>query len=662
LPVRVDFASSANVNILPLTHLNAAANFDLNPCISFWRGSFDPQFAAWYGDNWLSANVTIGLWSKFCGLIRAVLHERIAYLAAYFITMPGLLFYTNPDADRLEKALASLPVMEEYTLQRIVQNDLLFLGFYAYASYPVMVIEAAGALILLEGKVYNQTEKQLKTRLETMAASQNGSDSSLEQWVRSLDGEFVGVICYPETGKVLVFNDALGRLPLYAGELSGKIVISRDVSFIKALMHNSHPDKAAVALTLLLGYAPGGKTLWEAIRRLEPATVFRIDPGKHNPYQKSSFAIDFSHSEIRLADQQDHIFHLLEKGLSDRLNAGSNVGLSLSGGLDSRLLAGMLARMDREIPTLTYADAEATAVADLAAVDQIVSQLQIEKNHERLQLSLPDEMQFDKLNGLKQGLNYLGMAFILPFLDRFRQRDLWQLTGDGGDKLLADLRPLRKLHTHHQLIEYLLRNHTIMPLSLVAEMSGFSKEDLRDLLLQMLQSYEVTNENERYMSFLIRERAMTWLFEGEDRNRCYAWSTTPYYSPDLFKACLHYPMEGKRNGNLFLAFFERLPGKLQHISNPNWQCSPADQQAVNRVFRRQMLRAAMPVPLLKLLAKNRDTMTLSCFPYAAQLQQLMSEDHLLSDTIHFRNLRSGEPLTTEAWWHLFTLLKAFSDR
>lgn len=575
--------------------------------------------------------------------------------------MPGLLFYTNPDAEKLEKALASLPVMEGYTLQRIVHNDLLFLGFYAYASYPVMVFEAAGALVLLEGKVYNQTESQLKTSLETMATTHDGSDISPEQWLRALDGEFVGVICYPETGKVLLFNDALGRLPLYTGDLSGKMVISRDISFIKALMHGNRPDKEAVALTMLLGYAPGGKTLWEDIQRVEPAMVFSIDAREHNVYRKSSFAIDFSHSGIRLADQQDQIFHLLEEGLSDRLNAGNNVALSLSGGLDSRLLAGMLAGMGRSIPTLTYADAEASAAADLAAVGQIVSQLQLEKDHALFQLSLPGDTQFDQLNGLKQGLNYLGMAFILPFLDRFRQRGLWQLTGDGGDKLLADLRPLRKLRTNHQLIEYLLRNHAVMPLSLVAEMSGFSREDLRDLLLQTLQAYDVANENERYMSFLIRERAMIWLFEGEDRNRCYAWSTTPYYSPAMFEACLQYPMEAKRNGSLFLAFFERLPGKLQHISNPNWKCSPADQQAVNRVFRRQKLRASMPFPLLKLLAKNKDSMTLSHFPYAAQLQQLMSDNHILSDTIQFRKLRSGEQLSTDAWWQLFTLLKAFSD-
>jgi hypothetical protein len=63
---------------------------------------------------------------------------------------------------------------------------------------------------------------------------------------------------------------------------------------------------------------------------------------------------------------------------------------------------------------------------------------------------------------MKDGLNFVGMAYILAYLDSIVAN--WgsgsvYLTGDGGDKLLPNLRPIKKHKNPDSLVLGVINNH-----------------------------------------------------------------------------------------------------------------------------------------------------------------------------------------------------------
>jgi len=111
------------------------------------------------------------------------------------------------------------------------------------------------------------------------------------------------------------------------------------------------------------------------------------------------------------------------------------------------------------------------------------------------------------------------------------------LTGDGGDKVLPNLRPTAVADADGA-VRQLLRCHRIVPLEQVSALTGVGEVDIVLELRDRLAAYPEECWADRHVHFEICERAFKWLFEGEDRNRGFFWSTTPFYAPPFFRAAM----------------------------------------------------------------------------------------------------------------------------
>src|SRR5262249_10305804 len=150
---------------------------------------------------------------------------------------------------------------------------------------------------------------------------------------------------------------------------------------------------------------------------------------------------------------------------------------------------------------------------------------------ELFRLPPPTGAEVGRLLDLKAGANYLGMSYVLPFLDAVRARRgsyLVFFTGDQGDKILGDVTPVTSLRADDALVEYILRKESVLPPEPVAHMTGMTTRALADRIRRRIESYPERTPAQRYVHFLFAERAVRWLFEGEDRNRCYFWHATPF--------------------------------------------------------------------------------------------------------------------------------------
>jgi asparagine synthase (glutamine-hydrolysing) len=572
--------------------------------------------------------------------------------------MPGFLLALHARQPDLDTAIGLLQFDARYSCRILIDNKYLFLAMNGYQDYPVQVFEIGDILVLFEGKIYNKSNDSIREFFTSLISDDGFRQELIEPWLVTADGEFVVVIVNRQTNTVLLFNDLFGRLPVYYSKQTGKIVISREISFVKATVSAIENDRFAVASTLLFGYVPGHKTIWKGILRMPYNTSFIIDAEENTFLLDEGERLNIQHNNIAFSKQDaDNLFDLLVEATKNRIHHLSNPAVSLSGGLDSRLIAGILTTWKLDVPYLTYKESGEGTDADLAAIERIKEKIEISDRHKIIELESSADQGQEILLKIKQGMNYLGMAFLIPFLHYFRDNNLQQITGDGGDKMLADLRPAIPLRNECDFINYLVAKNAMVPLENVLQMTALSKQEFQAELIQIVNAYRAINYDEKYAQFLIHERAMVWLFEGEDRNRYFSWTTTPYYCPEFALKALSLPMKSKKHGKLFLTFFRKLGSGLETISNPNWKTAPNQPLLIRWLYLKQRIKHSLPTSFSNLLQPTHKPSIESNSSVSAIHEEIERYKGSQPGWFHPEMINDELLLNEEFVWHLRTMMR-----
>lgn len=96
------------------------------------------------------------------------------------------------------------------------------------------------------------------------------AEALLDHWERTaeLEGQFAALRADLARDRLECRKDALGLAPLYAQRLEDGWVVANSIAAIRGLTGASEPDRLGVAGFLTLGWAPGGRTLFEPVRAL----------------------------------------------------------------------------------------------------------------------------------------------------------------------------------------------------------------------------------------------------------------------------------------------------------------------------------------------------------------------------------------------------------
>lgn len=324
----------------------------------------------------------------------------------------------------------------------------------------------------------------------------------------------------------------------------------------------------AMAQQLLFNYSLGKKTLMTNVYRLEPATLLRIfgnslesrvDNIHHFNFEKKSYYEDIT----KVADE---LVSLFSTACKNRVDLNNKNILSLSGGHDSRAVAAALDKNSIPFIAATFLDPNKKYSTDIEVAEKLAWKLNIEC--ERYYLSPPSGNDLDTLLRIKNGLNYLAMAYILQFFDNLSGKHgsrVTYITGDGGDKVLVSLDPAQKMNSLDDLVDYTISMNHVFSISDVAAITNIPENEIIDGIKNNLSTYPEKALSQKYVHFLIYERAFKWFFEGEDRNRFYFWSVTPFNSIPFFDYAMKCPDKIKSYDTLYQAFMSRLSPSIATV-------------------------------------------------------------------------------------------------
>lgn len=390
-----------------------------------------------------------------------------------------------------------------------------------------------------------------------------------------LPGAFFAAAVRRDSGELVFANDALARLPVYSLRRGKWLCLGRDVGLLLDSAEALTPDPAYLALNLTFGYVPGRGSWLRELDTLAGGTLGRRNAADGSWKESADASLRFiaprsgGKKEERLREAAD-VFC----AACLRLYAATDAVLGLSGGYDSRAILAALLSKGAKPRTVTYRDAENTAGQDLGVVAEISSKFDLK--HQTITLQQEDRPQFEKLFWLKRGHNYLGVSFLLLWLEMLRESGETRLiTGDGGDKLLPSLLPETALLSERQFLNYLFARNAILAPGEAARLTGVTVGELEEWILTLVKRYPARDWNERYKQFLLAERGGRWLFEGEDRNRYFCESRTPFYDPEFYSLALEVPEAWKRSNLFYRQFLKLLHPELARIRTAGSLLAPS---------------------------------------------------------------------------------------
>ena len=273
-------------------------------------------------------------------------------------------------APKIKQTLNSLNHLKNYSSHAAISEDNFFIGWNVYSEYPIRAFESGAWYFVIEGRVYNKPDLALEKELSELLS--NFSESTLKNWLLSTDGDFI-IYCYNKSlNSLYVFNDILGRLPLYYKKNNNEILISRYARFIIEMQEEADFDKVGMGEFLLFGYLIGERTLFKNIQQLRPASLIAADNSGTSVKTIINFNFEIrEHKNKSFNEVVSDVTELFSRACIDRFNNENTNLIALSSGMDSRTVAACLAKHKIPFKTTTMVFSNGAAKEETAIAKQI---------------------------------------------------------------------------------------------------------------------------------------------------------------------------------------------------------------------------------------------------------------------------------------------------
>ena len=215
--------------------------------------------------------------------------------------------------------------------------------------------------VMLNGEIYNWRElrEELATagyRFKTATDTEVivcGYQAWGDEVVARLRGMFAIAIWDDGGQRLLLARDRLGEKPLYYRADEAGLDFASTVEALSLMRSDLAVDPAAVACYLSHSFIPATHTIWRDVRVLPPAHTLVIVPGG-SPQRRRYW--DFPRSlphPGRARQLVPAVENVIEDSVTRCLDADVPVGVFLSGGVDSSLVAAMAARHRPRLPAFS---------------------------------------------------------------------------------------------------------------------------------------------------------------------------------------------------------------------------------------------------------------------------------------------------------------------
>lgn len=264
--------------------------------------------------------------------------------------MPGISGFTGianvaGDSDLLGSMIQALTYRDDSVYERFEdESNLVYLGISSLgvlnSNTEPLLLENDIVVNIIDGELYGDFRS---TQIWKNISS--ASENDLIPFLNKINGSYSLTIYDKQQKKLRLISDKLGTKPIYYITSPAGIIFASEIKAILEIPRVSkEKNLQAFADFFHFGFVLGKKTLFSNIHLLPPGTILTYDLSERTVKTETYWKLE----DIFLADgeilrfREEEVAEQFTKAVQIRLGSLDKVGISLSGGLDSRaILAGM---------------------------------------------------------------------------------------------------------------------------------------------------------------------------------------------------------------------------------------------------------------------------------------------------------------------------------
>lgn len=312
--------------------------------------------------------------------------------------------------------------------------------------------------ISLQGSIYNLAD--IRAELTTIGIDVfNRSEAEIilkgyEKWgdslLNKLNGDFVFAIYDDLCKTILCARDKIGVEPCYYSFVDGKIEIcSRIRPLIKK---DSIISKEALAYYFFYGFVPTPISIIEDIKKIRPGHYIKVDLLNKSIKEKAYWELEkIKPRKIAYKEAKEELHCLLKDAVHIRSKSDIELGAFLSGGIDSSIVASILAKHSSD-KIYTYTVAFEDEKYDEGTIAKQFADI-IGSNHLEFLFKTKDCVNLtDKYLEIYDEPFASGSALATIFLDdRSNKYSSCTFTGEGGDETFLSSGDYKKIRIFKKL-------------------------------------------------------------------------------------------------------------------------------------------------------------------------------------------------------------------
>lgn len=293
--------------------------------------------------------------------------------------MPGLVGIAGSERASRESVIGAMRDMlahsPEHVRGAVYSDASISAARVRLSSAPADAepAQSADILVWLDGEILRCDGEDASPVLTAADIARHFAVHREWSFLRRLYGTFAGVLYDRASGAVHLFTDRFGFRFLYLARTSNGIAWGSETkAFLTLPGFDRTIDPVAVQQFLSIGYLLADRTLLAGARMVPPASVLSWRDGELTTHRYWHWS-EIPARDVALNDAgAEELAEILEGALSAACAPPGRVGLTLSGGLDSRAI---LAQAERSIgsgvPAVTFGEPHSDDVALASRVARV---------------------------------------------------------------------------------------------------------------------------------------------------------------------------------------------------------------------------------------------------------------------------------------------------
>ena len=419
----------------------------------------------------------------------------------------------------------------------------------SFAASQAFFNEQRDIVLIMAGECY--VDPETRNSLTRKGHRLENSDGWLvhlyeehgDQFFEKLNGLFSGLLIDKRQKKAVLFNDRYGIERIYYYEADGDFYFASEAKALLRILPRARAfDEEGVAQFLAHGCTLESRTLFRGVRLLPSASVWSFEDGKCYKRKYFSHEIWEAQSPLSVESYESEFQETFQRILPRYIESDAKVGISLTGGLDTRMIMACLPKTNPSYTSYTYVGQNGlTLDARLAA--RIAASLGLE--HRALHIG-PDFLRnfdtlLDKTVYVTDGCAGVLSSHEIYFNARARQISPVRLTGNFGGEVFRSVSTFKPLGLQAQLLS---DNYAK---AVAAEIQG------------------VANDSAHPVTFAAFREIPWSLFGLLAAGRSQLTFRTPYLDNDLVALAYRAPASLRRSPRPALRLIERANPQLARI-------------------------------------------------------------------------------------------------